>query len=343
MRIAILTLPIHSNKGGILQAWALQTLLEGMGHTAEVLMPDREKKAISANVKIKRAILIAIGRVKVDTFKRNHLRLKWVEELSPQAVNGYDVLIAGSDQIWRKEYFCEMWAPSASEDAFLAFCANSNIRKMSYAASLGIDRWDYTPEETVKIKDALSHFESISVREHSAVDLIADTTGYAPTLVLDPTMLLPADRYKELVSRELKSAPGGLVSYILDCSDDKQALIAKVAEDRSLLNTEINRVNTTVKQWIASIAKADLVITDSFHGCVFSIIFGRPLIFVYNKERGNARFDSLIRTFGIAKNLVTSASGYDKDRDYSLPPTIAVTLKQLRERSIEFIRHSLMH
>lgn len=341
MRIAILTLPLHTNIGGILQAWALQTVLEDMGHRVEVLMPRWMKPKIPFDVKVKRAILKIVGGLHEDDFRRINIHIRWIDSLSEDAVKGYDAIVAGSDQVWRKEYFCPNWQTDKAENAFLAFCSSANIRKIIYAASLGLPYWEYDKEETANIREALNHIEAISVREISAVDILRDATGHVPAFVLDPTMLISPERYRTLVKKELAKDPGGVVSYILDSTEDKQKLIEKVTHAKQMPSTELNRHGVTVKQWVASIASADVVVTDSFHGCVFAIIFGRPLIFVINDERGNARFDSLIKTFGIDGNLVTNISEYNSTKDYSLPQSIKINLNQLQRISTSFLNESV--
>lgn len=341
MKIAILTLPLHSNIGGILQAWALQTVLEDMGHRVEVLMPRWMQPKIPFDVKVKRAILKIVGGLHEDDFKRKNIHIRWIDSLSEDAVKGYDAIVTGSDQVWRKEYFCPTWQTDKAENAFLAFCSSANIRKIIYAASLGLPYWEYDEVETDEIREALNHVEAISVREISAVDILLKATGHQAKFVLDPTMLISPERYRALVKKELAKAPRGVVSYILDNTDDKQQLVEKVARAKQLRHTEINSRDITVKQWIAYIASADMVVTDSFHGCVFAIIFGRPLIFVINDERGNARFDSLIKTFGIDGNLVTNISEYNSTKDYSLPQNIKINLNQLQRISTSFLNESV--
>lgn len=337
MRVAILTLPLHSNIGGILQAWALQTVLEDMGHRVEVLMPRRMKSETSFEVKVKRALLKLADRLHDDDFKRKNIHFRFIESLTEDAVKGYDAIVTGSDQVWRKQYFCHMWQPTEIENAFLGFCADANIRRIVYAASLGLDYWEYDKTETQKIRDALDRVDAISVRELSAVDILRNATGHHASFVLDPTMLISPERYQALVKKKLAKAPGGMISYILDNTDAKQQLIDKVTHTKQLQHIELNRPGITVKQWVAAIATAEIVVTDSFHGCVFAIIFGKPLVFVTNTARGNVRFDSLIRTFGIGANLVANVDDYDPKKDYSLPTNLVEIITKLRQQSVHFL------
>lgn len=341
MKIAILTLPvIRSNYGNILQAWALQAILEEMGHSVEVLMPKRYKK-LPLRQRVKNIILKIKERRKEDNFKAKNIKMRWVNGLSPDAVNGYDAIVVGSDQVWRKSYFEGCWRPTDPENAFLAFCSNLNIRRIVYAASLGLDYWEYNSDETTRIKQALDSAHAISVREISAVDILNEATECKAVHVLDPTMLISKDRYLMMAKDELTKVNRVIASYILDDSEDKKVLINKVSTLHNLPNTELNEPSVSIKKWIASIASSEMVITDSFHGCVFAIIFNKPLVFLSNANRGNARFDSLINTFGISKNQVTSSQDFDEHKDYSLPTNLNNILDTLRLKSLNFLENSL--
>lgn len=341
MKIAILTLPLESNIGNILQAWALQTVLEDMGHSVRILMANRIKKEMPIRVRLKRAILKLTGQLQEDNFKHKNIKMHWIAIPNEKVVKNYDAIIAGSDQIWRKEYFKKSWPSTNPEDAFLAFCGNTDIRKIFYAASLGLGYWEYSQEETNLISKALSQADGISVREKSAIKILTRATCIEPELVLDPTLLIKPERYKNLLNFEFEDINCELVSYILDKTEDKDALIQKIKCTRKLSHTDINSHGMPIKKWIASIASSKMVVTDSFHGCVFAINFNKPLIFMSNPDRGNARFESLIQTFGIGNNMLTSVNDYSENMDYSLPRDIQTTIALMRQRSYKFLNSHL--
>ena len=114
-------------------------------------------------------------------------------------------------------------------------------------------------------------------------------------------------------------------------------------------NAAITEINTpdkngsyiSVEEWVRKIASTKMVVTDSFHGCVFSIIFRKPLIFIGNTSRGNARFDSLIRTFGLHKNMLSDISEFDPSFSYNLPEDIDARIEKLRNYSYSFIKNNL--
>lgn len=141
-----------------------------------------------------------------------------------------------------------------------------------------------------------------------------------------------------------------LTHYILDQSNELERLVEKVANDKSLspfsLDLYKSRENPLspppqVEQWLAAFRDAEFVITDSFHACVFSIIFHKPFIVIGNKQRGYARFLSLLQAFGLQRNLITSVKDYNPDADYSIPISTYSKLDEWRKLSFNFLEKYL--
>lgn len=366
MKIGIFSLILHTNYGGILQAWALQTVLEKLGHEAHVLhfarkeyhpaVPLWHKWMYSVSPRIMNRIngdsfrelerrSFLRGNKRIFEFVRHRVNHLEVGALNEIAAVDCDAIVVGSDQIWRPEYFTYLWESDDPSGAFLAGNIPSGSMIFSYAASLGVDKWLFSTDETEKIAKALREYKAVSVREISAVDVIRESTGVIPTFVLDPTMLLTPEEYVEILGLHPKKN-GGIVSYILDPDERTQSLIDNVAQHRKLQHTELNAPDKkgympSVENWIESIASADIVVTDSFHGCVFSLIFRKPLVFLLNPGRGNARFDSIIKTFGLDRNLVAGPESYDISFDYSLPADIDCRIEKLRSFSARFLKNAL--
>ena len=127
-------------------------------------------------------------------------------------------------------------------------------------------------------------------------------------------------------------------------------MLEKVANAKSLspfaLDLYTNRENPLfpppqVEQWLAAFRDAEFVITDSFHACVFSIIFHKPFIVIGNKQRGYARFLSLLQAFGLQRNLITSVKDYNPDVDYSIPISTYSKLDEWRKLSFNFLEKYL--
>ncbi len=353
MRIAILTLPLHTNYGGILQAFALQTVLERMGHEVVVVDLDQTlrrgawvqtkewaKYAVKRYLLRREAFFMSDRQRNLEreereqhtrAFVRRHIHTCMVRNLTRDFPLDVDAIVVGSDQVWRKPYFCDMYG-CGIENAFLAFTEGRDMKRIAYAASFGTDDWEYDEEEMARCRKALARFDAVGVREASAVDLCARQLGRNDAChVLDPTMLLTKEDYVGLLRGERlevigerderlevigerderlevigeRGERGKMMCYILDNSSDKQQLVERLARERGLTPFYANsktedfkasrqeRIQPPVEQWLRGFMDAELVVTDSFHACVFAIIFGKPYIAVGNKERGMARFASL--------------------------------------------------
>lgn len=367
MKIGILTLPLHTNYGGILQAWALQTVLEDMGHNvcvfgikpekshSQLLMPlvwgkrtlkkmlTKDETPIFAEIRTKKKHSIKFSSI--DRFISHRIKTKKIPALSKIKYEDFDTIVVGSDQIWRLEYIDWLWKTKKFEEAFLSFIDENKPKRIAYAASLGVADWNFNKETTSLIAKALNKFQAISVREISAVDILKESTNVNADFVCDPTMLLSAKEYIERLNIN-PDTNTGIISYILDPNDNTTELIKSVSKAHNAAITEINMPDKngsyiSVEEWVRKIASTKMVVTDSFHGCVFSIIFRKPLIFIGNTSRGNARFDSLIRTFGLHKNMLSDISEFDPSFSYNLPEDIDARIEKLRNYSYSFIKNNL--
>lgn len=336
MRIGILTLPLHNNYGGILQAYALQKVLKDMGHAPVILDNSRMMglpfftKWYRYAVRLAKNILLNSQLVVRYDKKINYptkvmrqhtypfLR-KYVKRIDTHGnytvlkEHHFGAIVVGSDQIWRPMYV----DPIAN--AYLDFAREWDIKRISYAASFGSEEWEYTPEQTAECGDLLRRFDAVSVRESSAVSLCKEHFNVDAQHVLDPTMLLDAAHYITLFQQaKTPVSEGDLMCYILDSSEEKEALVQSVASTFSLTPFSVNskyevpdapleeKIQPPVEKWLRGFYDAKYVITDSFHACVFSILFKKPFIVYGNKHRGMARFQSLLSIFGLEDHLVTT-------------------------------------
>lgn len=335
MRIGILTLPLHINYGGILQAYALQTVLERMGH--EVHLITIKKKPFTLPLYIrpfcygKRILKNMLGEKTPIFYERIHQQeqieirqhtSKFIFQYIKQAFysdyteiksSDFDAIVVGSDQVWRPPYF----GNNNMEQAYLQFAEGWNIKRIAYAASFGTDDWEYSPEQTVRCGNLLKKFDAISVRESSATALCQTHFNVKANWVLDPTLLLDATDYLQLIKNaNTPKSKGNLFCYILDETEEKKKLINQVATQNNWVPFSVKaqsenvkdpitqRIQPPIEEWLRGFWDAKFVITDSFHGCVFSIIFNKPFITIGNKGRGQARFDSLLKLFSLENRLI---------------------------------------
>lgn len=332
MKIGILTLPLNTNYGGIVQAYALKRTLENMGHEAIMIDHVFKPKLLPLKVRyliyFKRSILKYIFRkriiVRYDKYCQEIYNYKRKEiipfidkyisksEFNVGSTNTshLDAIIVGSDQVWRPAY------ANPIKKYFLYFVNNNDkIRKIAYAASFGTDIWEFTPQQTEECAQLVKSFDLITVREDSAIVLCREHFGVNAEHVLDPTMLLDKEDYIKIA--ETDNAPvssGNLFAYILDDTIEKQNYVSDIGNKSGLVPFSIMPTDKQLEQgesypavsvWLRAFMDAQFVVTDSFHGCVFSIIFNKPFIAIGNADRGKARFDSLFRLFRLENRLVT--------------------------------------
>lgn len=220
-----------------------------------------------------------------------------------------DAIVVGSDQVWRPGYMDNI------EDYFLANIDN-HIRKYSYAASLGVSEWIFPKKQTDACRNYVKDFIKTSVRERSSIDLCKKHLGITPEFVLDPTLLFDKSFYQQYIEEHNEKREGKMCVFVLDKNSDKKLLIDRLTEylgkdyyyaannteDRSSpLET---RIAPSVSSWLDAFNSADCIFTDSFHGCVFSIIFEKDFYVYVNKERGVERFHSLLGLLGLENRIV---------------------------------------
>lgn len=338
MRIAIMTLRLHKNYGGILQNYALNKVIRDMGHNVETinivwntrLTPLKKcfiwtKRLIKNLIRMKWSPLDFEGQIlkqdQITTQYTKAFKIKYIPLTSKiyYLPNGdfsdlnenYDAIIVGSDQVWRPKY------ANGIKHYFLDFITNSNIKRIAYSISFGTNINEYTRYQQLQCSNLIKKFNAISVREESGIQLIQKIFKYKKnvTQTLDPTLLLEKEEYLNLIGNYENNDK--IFYYILDYTEDKQKAINQIEQKLSIpsftLTPEGVENNSTliippVEEWLKAIISSRFIVTDSFHGCVFSILFNKPFFVYGNNFRGKARFDSLLKTFGLENRFIVSSS-----------------------------------
>ena len=328
MKVGIVTQPLYANYGGILQNYALQQVLKKMGHEPVTLdyMPSLSfgRYILYAG----KGVLCALSPSKrhpikpyrhflkrpsaIDSFVRDNIVLtKTVADYSKRLLekNGIEAIIVGSDQVWRYSYNSHYL-----EDMFLDFAKDYPCKKIAYGASFGVENWDYPDNRTAEVRDLVKQFDAVSVRENSAVLLCKDIFGIEAQVVIDPTLLLEASDYDKFCREPACGNAPYLAAYILDRTEEKDAFITETARERGLEIKEmtVSEFGLSIEDWLSTIRNAAYVVTDSYHGCLFSILFGKQLKTFINKERGADRFRTLF------DRLDSSEEGLEEFRKESL-------------------------
>ena len=270
------------------------------------------------NILLKYAIFIKLTEFGFDPYiigqrYRTHNISLLLEKTKVKIINNsfseikekeYDILMVNSDQTWRKwdDYFYDI--------AFLKFAENWNIPKFVYGASLGLDTWEFTKADENISKYLLKNFTGISTREIGSKKLIKKYLGINSEFVLDPTLLIDKKYYLDLIKdfkNDVIINKTFIFVYTVTNSEKFKNYIKSI-------NTKYNiyfinaRVKDQIKKFIYGIYNCKAVITDSFHGTIFSIIFNKPFISFIYKNHGKERFNTLKSIFNLENRIFGSNS-----------------------------------
>lgn len=371
MKIGILTVPFNNNYGGYLQACALMHVLTQMGHQPCMIMRRHDilYRGLYASLKLIikslfKAVLYRDKNILLHPFEafyfvQGHSMQSFVTKfITPQTpylytweavekklVNKFDAVIVGSDQVWRPIYVPQI------ENYFLSFAKDWKVRRVVYAASFGTITPEYTLKQQTECGKLLQKFDAISVRELGALDVFRQfgwqTEGVK--VVLDPTLLIKPSFYGNMLKNIEKPVPSHYVfSYILDSNEGKRNAISDFCKKQNLFLQLISDIQSdnkelpSVESWLKNIKEADYVITDSFHGMVFSIIFHVPFIVLINKTRGTDRFESLLNNISLIDRICYELTGIDGKMLQPIDwKSVDTSIQTLREESLSFLSKSL--
>ena len=251
MKIGIITQPLGFNYGGLLQNYALQTVLRRIGH--EVVTLDQPNcqiglfQLLASAAKTFLLKFIGKGKGRRYPFVAKPSQIKHIARYTDYFIDKYLVhstkmidadktaryvrenhikaFVVGSDQVWRPKYNVDIY------HSFLDFTRGMDVRRIAYAASFGVDTWEYSSRETDCCRQLVQAFQAVSVREESGVTLCSKYLGVKAIPVLDPTMLLDKEDYEFLVGQEKESScDGNMLCYLLDKSETKNRIVNEVAE-----------------------------------------------------------------------------------------------------------------
>lgn len=328
MNIKTITCHDVYNSGASLQAYALMTYLEELGHDVEIIdykpdylsnhyklfaicNPKYEKnillKFVYRALKLPNRILALKNKKKYDDFRDKYLKLtknRYIcnEELKKDLPIA-DAYIAGSDQIWNPTF------NNGKDPAFYMDFVPNNKNKISYAASFAVEQF---PIELIeKTSKMIKRINSISVREKSGLDILKSMDIKNSQQVLDPVFLLDKNHWEHLCNN-IESNKGYLLVYDFDNSKLIKEIALKVAKEKKLKIYTIFKSDYSDKyiknmgplDFITYIKNAEFVISNSFHGTAYSIIFEKDFCVVNRKEKINTRMRDLLKDIDLSKRLV---------------------------------------
>lgn len=338
-----------SNYGAILQAYALQQFLKRHGVETEIVdyVPFRV-----VFIRMLQRIRTRDASDFVREFRMRRFRRRYLD-VSPRryrrssdlrgAAGAYDALVCGSDQIWN-EWFT-LNAEGGPTCAYFLDYAAEGVKKISYAASFGTD--SLTEPMARVVGTELATFDAIGVREESGASIVA-ALDLKATVVADPTLLLSSEDYDDLIGAHRTLDLHPLFTYILH---NGQVAAHSVADH--LASTYFNgqrlydREPISPLDWLSQLRHANYVLTNSFHGLVFSLVFERPFMVVAVEGAGesmNGRFRTLLKSVCLEERLLTSLDVQRVDTLYSQPidwPKVRYALDSMRDASAEFLLGAL--
>ena len=266
------------DNGAILTAYALQVSLEKIGYSSLLVDVGFERKGDGISKK----------------FESKYLKttLPIYEDSLSSLNNRFSNFIVGSDQVFRRE-----WVP----DSFYLDFVNEEKRKIAISASFGKDQIDCSKSQKREIRYWLKRFSALSSREDVGVHIFK-SLGCKGCQIIDPVFWLNRNEYiKNLGLDSTQKNEKNLVVYFRDESEKKRQMVDTI---RRILDANVILLddNTEVEKFLESISNARLLITDSYHGVCYAIIFNVEYFCTMNEQRGNSRFESLIRLLKLEKS-----------------------------------------
>lgn len=320
------------NYGSVLTNYALYNYLRNMGLL--VLMVEKPCQKVGSNdIELNPSLHSRAFAIK--HYGTNISRPRMPEEMW-QLNRFADIFMTGSDQLWH--YNIE----SYTKGAFLLNFVDDSHKKIAYSTSFGHDT-DFTPKDKLRERISLfKKFDHISVREDSGVDILKKY-GVKSVKVLDPVFLADKKLFENLAKEaEVEEKEKFITAYILDPTEEKTNAIKKIAkelgmpvkamidgmpsryeENKQKIGLEIIE-KPTVEQWVYYFKNASFIITDSYHGTCFSVIFEKNFVAFGNKIRGLTRFNTIFDIIGYKERLITdpakqlSSALIKKDINYKI-------------------------
>lgn len=271
------------NCGAMLTCYALQETLKMLGYTVSVIDFGYWNK------EYRKSTHINFAKKYLNTTKM----FKSAKSLA-ETNNIFDNFIVGSDQIFR------YWNGNFNYLYYLDFVEN-NKKKIACAASFGINRFEAPEKYRIFYEYYLNRFDSISVREDSGITICKESFNKDVVRILDPVFLIDKAKYEEIISTSRLQYDNYILHYVISNSNIDN-FIDQLAK---LYKCNIIKVhkNEKIEDWLYLIKNAKLIVTDSFHGTCFSIIFNKDFVCYPTVQDGAERLSSLLNIFGLQENI----------------------------------------
>lgn len=363
MKIGILTFHCAHNYGAVLQCYALQEFLKSMGHEVQVI--DYRPKYLTRSYKLfnirkyfRKNIFLSFkifyNDIKYIGKRKNRIRIfedfiSGMFNLSVRVKKNripdyYDLYIIGSDQIWNINI-----TDNKIDDVFWGKFNKRNKRIISYAASMDINF--ITKKNQHIIRNLLDNFDYVSVRETELQDILKKINIKRVDLVLDPTLLLKSIFWDNIIEKPLVSQKYVLVYQFVSNKDVKSfadqialEIGAQVIEiNMDLINKvqHISLYDISPNLFLGYFKYASFILTSTYHGTAFSIVFNKPFYYINWGNTVNTRVDTLLSSVNLKDRIVDSNIENIKYRNIDFIDVNNRMIK-LREKSISFLREACL-
>lgn len=349
MKIGLITYHESLNNGAMLQAYATCRALQQLGHEVQIV-DIHQPEIIHTNPIVNFIVSVVYCKRQYETrkFRKRFYapltrRYRTIDELR-QDPPDVDCLVVGSDQVWNPKY-----AGDTLMAYFLDF-GGEDVARISYASSFGVNEWPQNQPDTAGVQKSLDKFIRISTREESGVKILRETFNKEARLVVDPTMLFSEHN---LLAGTIKPR-NEVVCYKLYRNQEFFQFIGGLKEKTGLPLRLLNNAfpvkgmrytyPPSVAEWIRRIGGARYVVTDSFHGVVFSLLYKRDFVAIKNHNGMDARMIDLLTALNLGNRLYENTEAINADTSWLAPIDYSLVekkLERLREDSWEYLRTAL--
>lgn len=348
-----------TNYGSALQTWALHQAIKKIGHTPVLVdycpdvladkdplnpfgnMWDKDKESkrmVELTMPAIHANFEKFDRFYHDMFERTSQKYtsKNFDQISREGLDGF---VCGSDTIFCPDEF-------GFDDGYYANYPEMKGNSISYAASFGDP---YFTEETYAILNArIKNFKALGLRENQMIPYLKQHTAAPVQRTIDPTMLLTAEDYKDIIE-EKREKEKYLLLYSRRYSHQMEEYADKMAIehgwkiiDISLRATNaerghIMRYDAGVEEFLSLVKNAEYVVTNSFHGMIFSVQFRRPFV-IFSREQCDNKIEELLELFGLRDRMLVTGTEIFKDINYN---DVHDRISAARKESLEFLKMEL--
>lgn len=365
LKVGIITFHRAHNYGAVLQCYALSEYLKSVGCEVEVIdyYPKvfREEYASfpmahfrRASILEKRHILVSYFRnypyIKernkiFDHFLRNEIKLSSVQyDDKNHHIEGYDYIFFGSDQIWNPKL------TGGFDDVFTGNFNKGKTMFVSYAASTMMDSVDMNNKDFLQVyQSILKRFDMVSVREKVFADYLNSLQIREVEHVIDPVLLLNAESWNEISIRPKEEC------YVLTYSVPRTPVISNKAKDiadgkgmklieiapngRLYIDGEYKKI-ISPKEYVGFFQYADFIVTSSFHGTAFSVIYRKPFVLLLKGNSYDVRAYGLLEELNLTERAITLDSK-QFSLDYLSKKSIDIPFSKIKEKSEKYIKRAL--